>query len=81
MEKNRYAGLQAVLGGCHLVVSDVNYDEEMPDIIMQSGEEELRYISNGVECIVKAYQAAKIGYCVENYITEVAQASCTIPWD
>ncbi len=70
LEKNGYAGLPEMLGGKYLLVSDVNFDEDIPRIIIEKGEEAYRYTSNGVECVVKTYPAAKIGYRVKNYITE-----------
>ena len=70
LEKNSYAGLPEVLGGHYYVASALNFDEYIPDIVVQAGEEAYRYISNDVECIVKTYPAAMIGYRVDNYITE-----------
>ena len=70
LEKNSYAGLPEMLGGHYLLLSNVNFDEKIPDKVIRAGDESYRYISNDVECIVKTYPAAMIGYRVENYITE-----------
>ena len=68
--KHIYAGFPQAVAARYLVDSGLNYTEAFPQAILDAGEEYTRYSSNGVECVVKAYNAAQIGYRTEHYITE-----------
>ena len=68
--KHIYAGFPQAVAARYLVDSGLNYTEAFPQAILDAGEEYTRYSSNGVECVVKAYNAAQIGYRTEHYISE-----------